>query len=384
MQTGKKQPSLFNTNDVINDTITNTLVTPFFNSSNNFTKQLTTVILMSSIDEIKKLLTDLFTYIRKNYKNILYYLKPSTIYILICNFFRNKNLPIQYAFEKQYANEKIIEITITTKFLDNIINYINQNLSTCELCYDDEYKINIINRNEIEYEKNIKYFKINYEDLIIESCNKLKIKTNLQNNIISHEIIEEFINPDNVKSFIDLVPYKSDLYNYIKINAEYIKTRMYMDNYIPGWTKPDRSLTNSASNEFAIIVFNILKPYCKNIIFEEFYYEFMIFYKYNLLIGRYGKPSTLLKKSYVTVKLNKQKLISQSKEMYIFTMDDTTACSEFQNMNVYQFPINFQKKYDEFWDFFFDQKNDSLSSASDIQLKIQKNFRCFFTNLYNP
>ena len=69
--------------DVFNTSITNTLISSFVSSSNNFTKQLSTVLLVSSIEEIKNILHDIFTYIRNNFKDILGWINPVWIAIKI-------------------------------------------------------------------------------------------------------------------------------------------------------------------------------------------------------------------------------------------------------------------------------------------------------------
>src|SRR3990167_11115017 len=88
--------------DYINNTITNTLLTNFINTSSSFTKQLTTVLLMSSIDELKKIITDFFTYIRNNYKDLFYYIR-SLIY-----FFKPPLSLIFYLINKIYSKPKSI------------------------------------------------------------------------------------------------------------------------------------------------------------------------------------------------------------------------------------------------------------------------------------
>lgn len=55
---------------VLNESITNTLLSTFISITDSFKKQIITVILMSSLYEIKKTITDICTYICTNYKDI--------------------------------------------------------------------------------------------------------------------------------------------------------------------------------------------------------------------------------------------------------------------------------------------------------------------------
>ena len=81
---------------VLNESITNTLLSTFISSTGSFKKQIVTVILMSSLDEIKKTITDICTYIRTNYKdiwtNIYNYANIYNFILYVYNLFKDKIL----------------------------------------------------------------------------------------------------------------------------------------------------------------------------------------------------------------------------------------------------------------------------------------------------
>ena len=161
---GAMKPLL--SSEMINGSITTTLLSSFINSSNNFTKQLMTVILMSSIDEIKKMSTDIFTYIRSNFKSILQFINPLCLLRAIIRTIKNMFVKVFYRRRECVNNEitpyvkpdKEIKMAIQPSFLGNIINHIRQNQQTSELIYDENYSIDVKNRNDILLDKN-KYLK---------------------------------------------------------------------------------------------------------------------------------------------------------------------------------------------------------------------------------
>ena len=184
--------------DYINNTITNTLLTNFINTSSSFTKQLTTVLLMSSIDELKKIITDFFTYIRNNYKDLFYYIrsliyffKPplSLIFYLINKIYSKPKSIVKY--KPELVNDvtpinsvKIVYLDTTPTFFNSLINYIKSNKGKIQ--YDENYNyIDIIDRYNITKKRKIISVFIEYNEMKINIIDQIIIDTDLNDNLIS-------------------------------------------------------------------------------------------------------------------------------------------------------------------------------------------------------
>ena len=137
---------------------------------------------MSSIDELKKCISDVFEYVRKRFPVILEYIKPFALFRIIIKYIYDKIKSIQNIFtkkqkiteittieEKQDCDSVTISIDVDSSFIYNIIKYIEKNADTCELSMSDIKSIEVKNKNNIKYQKCLKSFKINYCDMIIES-----------------------------------------------------------------------------------------------------------------------------------------------------------------------------------------------------------------------
>ena len=245
--------SLF-TPELVNASISNTLVSSFISSSNNFTRQLSTVILMSSIDEIKKLITEIFAYLKTNFKVILQFINPINIIKVIWNIIKNicfrkykhidmvnSNDNIIFIGDTSQPNYEIITISINNNILENIIDYIRQNSNNSIIKMNNYKSIDIKNRNEILCKKELYYMNFNYLDMDIICNTYFDLKLNLNGNIISYDIknddgnynnINDDINIYNIeknfnnyKTFIDFFKTDSEIYKFINSYYNYYNTK---------------------------------------------------------------------------------------------------------------------------------------------------------------
>jgi len=237
--------------DLINNSITNTLLTSFISSSNTFTKQLTTVLLMSSIEELRKIIGDFFTYVRSNYSTIirsplsLAYLILDGIKYILCyfplhfikflnirNIFNIKNIKkvqnpmVNFQQPIPYTPITSTKIKMSPAFFNSLVQYIKSHEKEgCQLRFDDEFSTKIANRHEITVTKKLNGFKLIFEDMIINSCDHVSINIDLMSGtIINNSVISDEPNsldwtrPLNhqIKSFVDLLPRNSTVYKFIK------------------------------------------------------------------------------------------------------------------------------------------------------------------------
>jgi hypothetical protein len=89
-----------NANDLLSSSfISNHLVNSFVSHSKSFKQQIATVILMTSIDEIKKIILIIFEYLTQNYSSILSLLNPINIIKSIFNFVITSLIDIKYSIK---------------------------------------------------------------------------------------------------------------------------------------------------------------------------------------------------------------------------------------------------------------------------------------------
>lgn len=223
-ETGK--PSFFST-EVINGTLLST----FINSSNDFSKQLTTVLLMSSMDEIKKLLTDLISYIRANFRSIIGCLHPYPLFLYLAD------LPIFRTILRYFSRrprvdtttiapyvplQKMtqVELVFSEQFLGGIIQYISST-GNGQIVYNEDYSINPRNRNDLEYTKTIRYFEVNYKGMTITCDSTIAAKFGPTGMILTGSGIQVAIDGSKVRSIMDLLPQGGPTYKFLKANVDF-------------------------------------------------------------------------------------------------------------------------------------------------------------------
>jgi len=284
------------------DYITNTLMTTFINSSNGFVKQLTTVLLMSSIDEIKKIIGDLFTYIRSNYSNIFSLLNPKSIvkFIYQCIYSSIVHVPKKYIMkskehkddDKLICNDSsklgdAITIQINNSFLNNLVQYTSIPENNSSITYDPKvYSVNIIDRTNIVKNIRIIRFDINYENMTLISTNSFNISVDSSNHIVDYTLGKS---SEKNWSFIDFIPKGSSVHKYIQ---------HYIDKYNDIYESSSTGLHNLsvADNKFITVPHNsernkgLIHRLWNNVItndkeylvreYFKYYFEFVIFLSY--------------------------------------------------------------------------------------------------------
>lgn len=214
------KPSFFSA-EVINGT----LLTSFINSTNDFSKQLTTVLLMSSIDEIKKILSDVIVYIRANFRNIinpyplLFFLAELPIIRTILRYFsRRDNIDTKQITYHPSPKVTQIEMVYSDQFLGGIIQYIGTGEG--RIVYNQDYSIDPKNRNDLEYTKLLKYFEVRYKSMVVTCSSPISAKFGPSGCFLMGSGNGK-IDATKVRSIMDLVPFGGPTYNFLKENVDY-------------------------------------------------------------------------------------------------------------------------------------------------------------------
>ncbi len=197
-----------NANDLLSSSfLSNHLVNSFVSHSKSFKQQIATVILMTSIDEIKKIIKMIFEYLTQNYSSILSLLNPINIIKSIFNFVITSLIDIKYSIKNMFTpkvkysdmsivpytyddktNITNIQIIVTKQFLQNILNYIEKNKKTSTIQSDNISNIKIVNKNEILSSRHLHKLSIKYNDMEINCNLNMIIEFNSQTKLITDNI----------------------------------------------------------------------------------------------------------------------------------------------------------------------------------------------------
>lgn len=245
----KSQPS--NISNIMDTAITGTIISSFINSSNTITKQLGTVIIMSSIDEVKKSISDIFTYIRQHFPTILQYINPKVLWSIIIDRILSYLRKIKSLFSRRTAvaredtyivKDDTFKITldVNINFITNILEYIQLNNDSCVAEIQPITSTVINGRTDIKYYKTFSKFEINYEGMKISASPNLNICYDGDGNSMSYcktqdlnvyrDIrnlffnIREALNTYKCIPFTTLFNNHSQIYKFLFAYTKYYKT----------------------------------------------------------------------------------------------------------------------------------------------------------------
>jgi hypothetical protein len=187
--------------------ITNNIMSSMTNSNSNSNdkygmKMLLNMILMSSIDDIKRIVFEYIVIMRSKLYDIFKYI------VNLCKRYKNKN-KIEYAptlldlSELEYVEGEniIIEISPTMQFMESLYNYMVTNPDICTFTKSNKFQMvidNIEDKKVVETCSNIRF---NYKDHNIDIQDNITLELAIKKN--GHKIIKADTNLNlNLKSEI--------------------------------------------------------------------------------------------------------------------------------------------------------------------------------------
>lgn len=193
----------------------NSITSAFIASTHGFKHQLITIVLMSSLEEIKKLVKDLCEYIKSNYHILI------KIVNYLLKFVKNKKIsphPLQCK-----DSGKIIKLSGHAQFYIRFYTFITTN----PRCYCEDSGIDkseIVKHSTILNKSIISKFVINYKDMRIVNMNSLIVTKDIKNDIIDL-YTNEYVIPRHIDTIVDFMSYKYiDICKYIDILYDYAKS----------------------------------------------------------------------------------------------------------------------------------------------------------------
>ena len=246
---------------------------------------------MSSIDEIKHVMKDLFTYVRENFKEILLYVNPYWLALKIIDIFNPfKRQKIIETIIEPEKNEKIkeLQITCSKKIIENIIDYIKTNNATSKISMTD-ISVNVINRNEIINNKQMSYFSLTYEDMKISCNNDILLEIDINNNLQSFAFSRKNVCVDlnKVISFYDIIPEE-----YVGLRKLILECRKLSEDSLKKYKSGEYLVVelinkiDSVSDDKKSLQYptwsicDIFKSICKNIDMKLMTFDFEILFRY--------------------------------------------------------------------------------------------------------
>lgn len=251
---------------VLNESITNTLLSTFISSTGSFKKQIVTVILMSSLDEIKKTITDICTYIRTNYKdicaNIYNYANIYNFILYVYNLFKYR------IFKKN--SERIInnyqDTSKNIKFIGDsqmnlkLINYARSK-KDCECEMEEIYQSSIEN-GVLIHKTTISKIIIHYEGMRLSTLSSFRLSLDKEFNILKSDYCTYIMNK-NLNELVDLMgPGYEDVINYVNKCYEYSNSNRIVGSLMYGDDNMIYSVTGLGSfyqSGPTVLILNILQ-----------------------------------------------------------------------------------------------------------------------------